>query len=103
MTCSPRQEDCGRGRGTAQRIPIAHEPGGSGWAQRLGDELRPRLSGHDPRTMTILGAALIFVGLVYLLGSPGFAWARRLHFQFLWPLLLIGGGLALMPRRMRGG
>ena len=45
----------------------------AGWTQRLGDELRPRVTGPDPRTMTILGAALIFVGLGYMLRSLDFA------------------------------
>jgi phage shock protein C len=75
----------------------------AGWTQRLGDELRQRVAGPDPRTMMILGAALIFVGLIYLLHSLDFAWTRWLHFEILWPLLLIGGGLALILRRMRGG
>jgi phage shock protein C len=66
-------------------------------AQGMGDAVR---GGPNRQAGIIVGAALIVLGVIFLLDTLHiFAW---LSFHQLWPLLLIAGGLALLVSRLRG-
>jgi phage shock protein C len=71
-------------------------------ARAMGEDLRAAVSHPDPRAASLIGGALIFVGVVYLLQNLNVAWLRWLDFDYLWPLLLVAGGLALLLRSLRG-
>lgn len=53
----------------------------------------------NPQAAMIAGATLLILGVIYLLRNLGVPWVGWLDFNTLWPLLLIGGGVALMLRR----
>ena len=56
----------------------------------------------SPQAALLLGAALLLFGTVALLRNLGMPWVDWIDAGTLWPLVLIGGGVALMLRR-RGG
>jgi len=67
------------------------------FAQNIGQAVQ---SGPNRRAGIIVGAALIVLGVVFLLDTLHvLAWFR---FDQLWPLILILGGLALLVNRVRG-
>lgn len=84
------------GRGLA----VQDEGGGSGEQERRVVPAEPR-SERNPQSATIIGAALILVGLLVMLNNLGFSWLRWLNFDVLWPLLLVVAGAALIWRRVR--
>ena len=66
-------------------------------AQSVGEAVR---GGPNRRAGIVVGAALIVLGVLFLLDTLHvFAWLR---FGQLWPLILIVGGLALLVSRLRG-
>lgn len=68
-------------------------------------ELRDSLQGGGEtarRASLIVGGALVFFGLAFLLRNLGFTWLRWLGARTIWPLLLIGAGLALLLQRPKG-
>ncbi len=67
-------------------------------ARTLGETLRV----PGAQRATIIGIALIALGVVLLLQNLNLVWLRWLRFDMLWPLLLIAGGLALIWRRLKG-
>lgn len=71
--------------------------------QALGNDVRAALQTRDTQGRTVVGAALIVMGLVFFAQSLGIYWLRWLDFDYLWPLLLIGAGVWLLMRRTRGG
>jgi phage shock protein C len=67
------------------------------FAQSVGSAVR---GGPNRQAGIVVGAALIVLGVVFLLDTLHiFAW---LDFHQLWPLILIIGGLALLVSRVRG-
>lgn len=58
-------------------------------------------TGRNPQSATIIGGALILVGVMVLFNNLGFFWLRWLNFDLLWPLLLVAAGFALIWRRVR--
>jgi phage shock protein PspC (stress-responsive transcriptional regulator) len=67
------------------------------FAQNVGGAVQ---SGPNRQAGIVVGAALIVLGVVFLLNTLHiFAW---LDFHQLWPLVLIFGGLALLVSRVRG-
>jgi phage shock protein PspC (stress-responsive transcriptional regulator) len=67
------------------------------FAQNIGQAVQ---SGPNRQAGIIVGAALIVLGVVFLLDTFHIlAWFR---FDQLWPLILILGGLALLVNRVRG-
>jgi phage shock protein C len=56
---------------------------------------------RNTQSATIIGAALILVGVMVLFNNLGIFWLRWLNFDLLWPLLLVAAGLALIWRRVR--
>ena len=57
---------------------------------------------NNPQTGLIVGAALVLLGLVFLVQNLEIAWLRWLDAGMIWPLLLIAAGAALIWRRMKG-
>ena len=70
-------------------------------AHTLGDDVRAS-TGNNPQTSLIVGAALVLLGLVFLVQNLEIAWLRWLDAGMIWPLLLIAAGAALIWRRMKG-
>lgn len=71
-------------------------------ARALGDDLREAARSPNPQAGLIIGAALIVLGVVFLLQNLDIAWLRWLNFDVLWPVLLVVAGLALLLRRVKG-
>ncbi|TEU19115.1 MAG: PspC domain-containing protein [Anaerolineales bacterium] len=71
-------------------------------ARALGDDLREAARSPNPQTSLFVGAALIVLGVVFLLQNLNLAWLRWLDFDVLWPVLLVVAGLALLLRRVKG-
>ncbi|MDH4137767.1 MAG: PspC domain-containing protein [Anaerolineae bacterium] len=71
-------------------------------ARALGDDLREAARSPNPQASLIVGAALIVLGVVFLLQNLDLAWLRWLDFDVLWPVLLVVAGLALLLRRVKG-
>jgi phage shock protein PspC (stress-responsive transcriptional regulator)/uncharacterized integral membrane protein len=71
-------------------------------ARAMGEELRTAMQSSEGRTTTIIGAALIVVGAIFLLQNLDVPWLRWVRFEILWPLLLIAAGIALLRRGERG-
>ena len=71
-------------------------------ARAMGDDLRQMVHRPNPKAGVIIGSALIFLGVIYLLDNLHIPYLRWLNFDVVWPVLLILGGLALLLRRARG-
>lgn len=74
----------------------------AGRAQEFGQNLQQAVTERPGQTATAVGAALILLGLIFLLRNLDFVWLRWFDWDQLWPLLLIVAGAALLWRRMRG-
>jgi phage shock protein C len=72
-------------------------------ARTMGEDLRRGFSGSDMRSGAIIGAALILMGVFFLMRTLDIAWLRWLDFDLLWPALLVVAGVVLLWRRARGG
>jgi phage shock protein C len=71
--------------------------------QKLGAELSAAARTPHPQAALLIGATLLLFGAMALLRNLGLPWIGWLELNTLWPLLLIGGGIALMLRQRRGG
>jgi phage shock protein PspC (stress-responsive transcriptional regulator) len=71
-------------------------------ARMMGDDIRGMVRQPNPKSGVIIGAALVVLGVIYLLDNLQIPYLRWLNFDMLWPVLLILGGLALLLRRARG-
>ena len=71
-------------------------------ARAIGSDIREAVSHPNPQAGVIIGSALVLLGVIYLLQNLDIAWLRWLDFDFLWPFLLILGGIALLARQFRG-
>jgi phage shock protein C len=71
-------------------------------ARSLGDDMRTSIRNRDPQTVFIVGAALVVLGVMFLVQNLHIGWLYWLDAGVLWPLLLIAGGAALIWRRMKG-
>lgn len=71
-------------------------------ARQMGQEFREIVRQPDSRAGVVIGAALILIGVFYLLQNLNLSWLRWFNFDLLWPVLLIIGGIALLLRRARG-
>jgi len=74
----------------------------AGRAQELGQNLQQAVTERPGTTATAVGAALILLGMIFLLRNLDFVWLRWFDWDQLWPLVLIAAGTALLWRRMRG-
>lgn len=71
--------------------------------RKLGAEMTAAARTPHPQAALLIGAALMLFGTVALLRTFGMPWVGWLELNTLWPLLLIGGGIALMLRQRKGG
>jgi phage shock protein C len=71
-------------------------------AQQLSSELGSAVRSPHPQAALIIGVSLLVLGVIYLLRNLGLPWIGWLDLSTLWPLLLIGGGVALILRRGQG-
>ena len=71
-------------------------------ARAMAGELREAVTRPKPQAAAIIGAALILLGVVFLLDNLNLAWLNWLDFDTLWPVLLIIGGGLLIWRRLKG-
>jgi phage shock protein C len=68
-------------------------------ARSAQDEFVQLLREQQNRLGILAGAALIFIGFLFLLPNLHLDWLDWLKFDLIWPILLILGGLALLIRR----
>lgn len=71
-------------------------------AEEIGARIGATARQASPQTALLVGVALLLFGTVALLRNLGMPWVDWIDAGTLWPLVLIGGGVALMLRR-RGG
>ena len=71
-------------------------------ARTFGQEFAGAVARPNPRMGVFIGLALVVVGSIWLVQSLDLPWLRWLDFDFLWPVLLIIGGIVLILRRLRG-
>lgn len=67
----------------------------------LGSDVQRAFQQPNPKAGLIVGAALIILGLVFLVDTLNLPWLRWLRFDTLWPVLLILAGAVLIWRRLR--
>jgi hypothetical protein len=56
----------------------------------------------NPQAGLLIGAALVILGVVFLLQNLELPWLHWLDFDIIWPILIILGGIALLLRHRRG-
>jgi phage shock protein C len=71
-------------------------------ARTFGQEFAGAVARPNPRMGVFIGVALIVMGSIWMVRSLDLPWLRWLDFDFLWPTLLIIGGIVLILRRLRG-
>jgi len=75
-------------------------------ARTLGSDLRSAARTRNPQAGLIIGAALVILGVMFLLQNMlemlDIFWLRWLNFATLWPLLLVAGGVVLLWRIAKG-
>lgn len=67
------------------------------------DDIRSVFQKPYTQLWTIFGSTLLFFGVVYLSKYFHISWLRWVKFEFLWPALLLMGGLLLLLRHPNGG
>ena len=67
-----------------------------------GEDLWQMVFGSDSRLSLLVGAALVLVGLLFLLPELKVVELSWLNFDVVWPILLIIGGLVLLLHRPKG-
>lgn len=67
----------------------------------MGRDLNEAVRGSGQRVASVVGIALIVLGVVYLVQNLGIPWLNWFRFAILWPVLLILAGIALIVRRAR--
>ena len=70
-------------------------------AGQMGQDVQRAISSPHPQTGLIIGAALIGMGVLFLLRNLDLFWLSWLSLDVLWPVLLIIGGIVLLVRRTR--
>jgi phage shock protein PspC (stress-responsive transcriptional regulator) len=70
-------------------------------AKEMAGELQAAVTRPNRQGALYIGAALILLGVIFLVENLNIGWLWWLDFDFLWPVLLIGGGIILFVRYMR--
>jgi phage shock protein C len=98
----PSELSVARG-GDRREVAVRREPGEPGEPGEVERRVVPAEPRVDQRqqSATIIGAALILVGVLVLVNNLGLFWLRWINFDLLWPLLLVAAGFALIWRRVR--
>ena len=71
-------------------------------ARAMGTDIHNIVRNPNPQATLIIGAAFIFLGVVFLFENLPFPWLSWLDYDVIWPVLLIVGGIALLTRNLRG-
>jgi len=72
-------------------------------AKKLGPEERSSSRSSNRTAILAIGAALIIVGIVFLLRNLGITWFHWMAFGTAWPVVLILVGAAFLWRWIKGG
>jgi phage shock protein PspC (stress-responsive transcriptional regulator) len=70
-------------------------------ARQVGEEFGEAVRRRDPNTGKFIGFALVAAGIVFLIDNLHLPWLVWLRGEFIWPALLIFGGVALLVRALR--
>ena len=70
-------------------------------ARAVGDDIRVAVNQPNPRATLFIGAALVILGLMYLVQNLHIPWLQWIKSEIFWPLLLIVGGIVLLQRALR--
>ncbi len=70
-------------------------------ARAVRDDLQHTVTDPHPQARIFLGAALLLVGLFFMLQNLDVPWLRWLDRDLIWPALLILAGIALLLRWFR--
>jgi phage shock protein C len=70
-------------------------------ARSMGDDMRDFAGRRDQRTGLLVGAALLALGLVFLLRNLGVTWMSWFDSSLIWPALLVlaGAWILIVGRR----
>ncbi len=71
-------------------------------AREMADDVRRAVSQPNPQAAVLIGAALVLLGVVFLIDNLNLPWLSWLDLGTLWPALLILGGAVLIWRRAKG-
>jgi phage shock protein C len=83
-----------------------YQKGSEGLGERvrgMGSDVHQAVSSPHPRAGMIVGIALVIVGGILFLDRLNVAWFTWFDFDYLWPVLLIIAGVALLVRQTREG
>ena len=70
-------------------------------ARAMGDDVRSAIHQPHPQAGIIIGGGLILLGVMYLVENLDFPWLQWFNFDYLWPLLLVIGGVVILLRNVR--
>jgi phage shock protein C len=70
-------------------------------AHAMGAEVRAAINRPHPQAGIIIGGALILLGIMYLVENLHLPWLQWFNFDYLWPLLLVIGGVVLLLKNVR--
>lgn len=73
----------------------------SEWTKEIGESFKNNQP-NKSQTGLLFGAILIVAGILVLLRNFGFWWSHWINWGTLWPLILIGLGVALLIRKKKG-
>ena len=65
----------------------------------MGDDIQGAVTQPHPQAGLILGLGLVIVGGLLFIDRLDLVWLDWFDFDYLWPLLLIAGGIALLFRQ----
>ena len=71
-------------------------------ARELGADLGSAARAQNTHAASVVGAALVVMGVLFLLQNLNLGWLWWLNFNLLWPLLLVAGGAVLIWRQLKG-
>jgi phage shock protein C len=71
-------------------------------ASELGADLGSAARAQNTHTASVVGAALVVMGVLFMLQNLNLGWLWWLNFNMLWPLLLVVGGAVLIWRQLKG-
>ena len=68
-------------------------------AKSMGNDIQQAFSQPHPQAALIMGIGLITVGGFLILERLNFSWMQWINLDFIWPILLIVGGVVLLFRK----
>ncbi|TET83978.1 MAG: PspC domain-containing protein [Anaerolineales bacterium] len=71
-------------------------------AREMGEELQKGVKISGRQSGLFIGAALILIGIFYLLDNLNIFWLSWLRWGVIWPVVVIFAGVLLLVHRIRG-